>query len=153
MRKTFTYLGILVAVVSATASEPPPAAASKPARRVVTESYTGALAVLIGNESTPSAYVGDCDPGEDEGCVRFSLRPGDRFIRFAIDDATGQPVYGTVWGSDGSELGDICGVSEPIPSPGGFVDVWLTYGNCWKGVQTSAPTTGTVTATITSARR
>lgn len=154
MRRTFTLVAILVVAMSTIGGAGnAPAAASKPGRRVASEKYTSALAILIGNESTPNAYVGRCDPNEDDGCVRFPLSPRDRFIRFAIEDATGQPVYAVVIAPDGSEIGEICGDSESIPSPGGFVDVWLTYGSCYKGVQPSVPTAGTVTATITSARR
>lgn len=139
-------MAALIAAVTASSSS------AKPPAREVTKEYTGALALLVGTSNTPAAYVGDCDPYESEACVRFRLRPKDRFIRLRIQDATGLPIYAAVFAPDGSQVGEACGESEPIPSPGMFVDVWPTVGQCYEGVQPSLPTQGTITAVITRSR-
>lgn len=130
-----------------------PSARSGAAVRTATEEYSGAQAFLIGYEATPAAYVGDCDPTTDEGCVRFSLKMKDRFFTLKIEDQTGLPVFGVVFSPDGSEIANVCGESKkPIASPGGFVDVWLTYGSCWESPSPSVPTIGTVEASFSKSR-
>jgi hypothetical protein len=119
----------------------------------VTEDYAGAQAILVGNHMTPSAYIGDCDPTTDDACVRFRLRSDDRFFTLEVDDQTGAPVYAVAFGPDGSEVGEVCGEkTEPLPSPGAFVDVWLTYGSCFDSVSPSVPTVGVVEATFSRYR-
>lgn len=129
------------------------AGASGSVVRRASEPYTGAQAALLGYEGSPNAYIGDCDPSADQGCVRFELRRKDRYFTLAINDATGLPVYGVVFGPDGSEIGEVCGeTSKPLASPGGFVDVWLTFGSCYENVTPSIPTNGSVEATFARAR-
>lgn len=120
--------------------------------RTATEEYSGAQAILIGYESTPSVYAGDCDPATDQGCVRFLLKKRDRFFTLKIQDQTGLPVYAVVF-SGTREIADVCGkTTEPVASPGRFIDVWLTYGTCYESPTPSFPTIGTVQASFSWSR-
>lgn len=130
-----------------------PGGSSGPSVRTATEEYSGGQAFLIGYEPTPVAYVGDCDPATDTGCVRFSLSKKDRFFTLKVNDQSGLPVYAAVFAPDGSEIGEVCGETDkPIASPGGFIDVWLTYGNCYGSLSPSLPTVGTVEASFSRSR-
>lgn len=131
------------------------AGARAPAGDVRTESkpYVGAQAFLLGYAGSPNAYVGDCDPRADQGCVRFELRRKDRYFTLTIHDDSGLPVYAVAFAPDGSEVGEACGeTSQPLASPGAYVDVWLTYGSCYESPSPSVPTTGTVEASFARSR-
>lgn len=128
-----------------------PSGAGRPKVRMASAPYTGALAALVGTSTTPNAYVGDCDPNADSGCVRFEIRRGERYLTLKVEDQTGLPVYAVAFAPDGSEVGEVCGSSdEPIAAPGGYVDVWVTAGACYGSTSPSLPTTGTVQASFAS---
>lgn len=100
-------------------------------------------------------YVGNCNPlGIGQGCVDFDLKPSDRYISLKVEDATGQPIYATVWDSNDMSIAEFCGETEkPIPNPGSefiYVELPIHGGvNC----SPSTVTRGTVTATFTPARK
>lgn len=137
--------GITAALLCASLAQPSYGRSAR--SRSETRPYTGAQAVSV---STPllGAYVGTCDAG-DAGCARFELRPSDRYIDIEVLDAHGLPVYAVVWGPGGNEVGDLCGTTDhPIPSPGGYIDVWPTKGTCHDTPHPSVATTGEITATF-----
>ena len=148
MRKAALLIVIVLVHVSAL----PAHGKSSDGTRTASKPYTGAQAVLVGNAGTPSAYVGDCDPAEDSGCVRFKLGNKDRYFTLAVRDTTGLPVYAVVF-SDGIELVDFCGeTAEPVRRTTRFIEVWLTYGTCYESPTPSLPTTGVVEATFAPTR-
>lgn len=140
---------LLVAVVLGGALTSAPAEGARPKVRKASEAYTATQAVMLGFNPLPEGYVGDCDPTTDQACVRFEIGPKERYFTLEVKDVTGLPVYAAVFAPDGSDVVDVCGrTDEPVAAPGGYVDVWLTSGNCY-GTQTpSVPTTGTVEASF-----
>jgi hypothetical protein len=122
--------------------------------RTESKEYTGAFAAQLGYEPTPNAYAGDCDPTSDAACVRFELKPKDRFFKLEITDQTGQAVYAVAFAPDGSEVIDFCGAMEtPAAAPGAFLDVWITAGTCFAAPTPSAPTIGVVEAQFARTKR
>lgn len=143
---------LLVAAVLGGVLASAPAEGARPKVRKASEAYTATQAVMVGFDPLPQGYVGDCDPTADEGCVRFELKPKERYFTLEVKDQTGLPVYAAVFAPDGSDVGDVCGrTEEPLPAPGGYVDVWLTSGNCYGTQSPSVPTTGTVEASFSAA--
>ena len=92
-----------------------------------------------GTYAAPSAAVegnGLCDPG----CVLFSTKPSERFVKFTVTDATGLPVSVQVTSPDSNgdgfveAVGAFCGTSGKLPIQGGTQLSLFIYGHPTTGV-------------------
>lgn len=151
---------VLVMCIILLGSQPLGAGAKGSGRkRVETKDYVGTSPVVSSHVS--GFYASACTPGGaqdpwEASCLQFELKPKDRYILLKIQDASGQPIYGIVWGDDtGSSLGSFCGeTTRPIPNPGGdFILVEVVAANTAEGCYPSVATEGTVTATFTQKKR
>ena len=119
-------------------------------KRTVEAEYA-APAVATG---APEHFFLTCDQEAAAGCVGWNVYPNDRFMSVDIRDDSGLPVAAEVYQytQAGYRADIICGKTEkPIELLRGanFVGVSLLLGPCADGTPT-APTTGTVTATLSS---
>jgi hypothetical protein len=147
--KKFSLLLALVLVAATPLTDAAEARRKRAKPRVVSLEYTGTQGFQIGYAESPgSAYVGRCDPESEPGCVRIVMKNNERSLHLEVLDATGLPVNAYVWGPNGDELATVCGKTTKRIRAAGFVDVWPTGGSCWEELQPSAPTTGTIEATI-----
>lgn len=148
---------VLLTCVILLASQPIGAGAKgSHAARVETKEYVGTSPVLASFLYASACTAGSAPDPWEKSCLEFKLKPKDRFISFKIEDATGQPVYGSVW-SDGYNQGlrTFCGeTKQPIPNPGGnFIYLEVVAAHTELGCYPSTVTHGTVTATFTQKKR
>ena len=109
---TILSMGLIAGALLAPAAEA--GKRRRPYKRTATKSY-----------SVPAfgqADIGGTCPGVEQldGCVSFSTRGKDRFVKVVIKDATGLPVSGTLshpdQNNDGfvESLGSFCGISKKV---------------------------------------
>jgi hypothetical protein len=149
MRRTLTVLlvGALLVGLGAPASI---AGKKKKKERTAEATYVGgAPAGAAGSGMTPC--------GTD--CARFEVKPGERYVSLHFADASGQPVYASVYVygfSDGTDTHEhVCGEStSPLALEKGLkelVVMFETSGGAAAGCP-GPPTTGTVHAVFSNVR-
>ena len=127
MRKAITVV-LTGALIFGALLAPGAEAGKRVKKRKATGTYTGPSAAVEGN--------GFCDPG----CVRFSTKPSERFVKMTIVDATGLPVSATVTQPDSNgdgfveTVGSFCGRSTKLAIDGGSELLVFVYGHPTTGV-------------------
>lgn len=155
MKKVILTIGAVVLITAGTS----PAGAAR--TREMKLPYVGpAYGVSVSTPLPSSTLGGYCDPGVSQppsnGCVRFPIKKGDRYVSLRIDDLSTLPVLGVVVDAHGRVLGLFCGATEGplgVPPDVNHIDVWAVAGNCPSVAQPSVPTTGTITATFSRRSR
>lgn len=152
-----SVLAVLMSVVLLTGivGQLPDAAAGKKKKakrveRVEERTYVGAIG--------PRGAADVPCQGEPISCVKFPVEPGEKFVEIEVVDASGQPVWASVYiygYSDGSDAHEhVCGASDgPIALGAGLTELTVVITQTTGGATspcTGAATTGTVIGTFSN---
>jgi hypothetical protein len=149
MRRLGVFLLVAALVMGALAT-PSAAGKKKKKQRKVEAAYV--------IPSTALTTVGASCQTPPIGCAEFEIKPGERFVKVAVDDVTGQPQYASIYVygfTDGSDTHDhICGASEEphriAPGVKSLVVVVGETGGITGGSCPSMAVAGTITATFSN---
>ena len=152
-RRSVLAVLMSVALITGLVGSLPDAAAGKKKKRV---------------ERTEEAdYVGAIGPrgaadvpcqSEPLSCVKLSVEPGEKFVAVEVVDASGQPVWASVYNygyTDGTDAHEhVCGASEgPIALGAGVTELTVVITQTTGGATSpcaGAATTGTVVGTFSN---
>ena len=150
-----SVLAVLIsaALVTGVIGQLPDASAGKKKKRV----ERTAQADYLGASGFRGAVEGSCD-APPIACVRIPVEPGEKFVSVEVTDASGQPVWASVYiygYTDPAMTHEhVCGASEiPFALGSGLEELVVVVTQTTGGATspcTGAATTGTVTATFSN---
>lgn len=111
----------------------------------------------VGFSGARGAVEGTCDAAP-VACAIFPIEPGEKFVSVAVTDASGQPVWASVYingYSDGHDAHDhVCGTGEyAMPLLKGLTELVVVVTQTTGGATnpcTGAASTGTIAATFSN---